>query len=114
MRFYLDQDVDVELASRLRQSGHGALTTRDAGNTGLSNGDQLGYAASTGHVLVTHNRRHFRRLHRQWRAAGRAHAGVVVARHMNIDELERRLRNLIDAASEQDVPDELFSLADYA
>jgi hypothetical protein len=29
-------------------------------------------------VLLTYNRRHFRRLHRDWLAAGRSHAGIVV------------------------------------
>jgi len=31
-RFYLDQDVDVALAVRLRAHGCDVLTTRDAGN----------------------------------------------------------------------------------
>lgn len=63
-QLYLDQDVDVMLAVRLRGYGCDVLTTRDAGNLNLSNAAQLEYAAKTGRSFLTHNRRHFRRLHR--------------------------------------------------
>ena len=36
MRFYVDEDVTEDLGAALIELGHDALTTKDAGNKGLS------------------------------------------------------------------------------
>src|SRR5713226_2972143 len=112
-RFYLDQDVDVALAVRLRAHGCDVLTTRDAGNLNLSNATQLEYAAKGGRSLLTHNRRHFRRLHRDWVNQGKHHCGIIVSTHLSLDELERRVLNLLQNVSQDQATDQLFSLADF-
>jgi len=113
LRLYLDQDVDVELAVRFRSRGYDVLTTRDAGNLNLSNAAQLAYAIASGRGLLTHNRRHFRRLHRDWLRQGNHHCGITVSTHLTIDELERRTLNLLSSVSEQHAANQLFSLADF-
>ncbi len=42
----LDEDVDVLVADLLRARGFIAVTTRDAGNLGTSDSNQLSYAVS--------------------------------------------------------------------
>jgi len=110
---YLDQDVDVSLASRLRANGYNAVTTREAGNIGRSDEKQLQYAAARGMTILTHNRRHFRRLHRNWIASGREHSGVTVSRHLPLEDLEKRMLNLLHSVSAEDAKNKLFSLADF-
>lgn len=110
---YLDQDVDVELAVRLRASGYDVVTTRDISNIGKSDEEQLQYAADQGRAILTHNRRHFRRLHRDWTSSGRQHSGIIVSRHLPIDELERRTLNLLQSTSVQEARGHLLSLADF-
>ena len=112
-RLYLDQDVDVELAVSLRSWGYDVLTTREAGNLNLSNAGQLQYATTSRRIFLTHNRRHFRRLHRDWFRQGTHHYGIIVSTHLTIDELERRTLNLLRSVSDQQVADQLFSLADF-
>jgi predicted nuclease of predicted toxin-antitoxin system len=112
-RIYLDQDVDVTLAIRLRTRGYDVVTTRDAGNLNLSNAAQLEYAAKSGRSLLTHNRRHFRRLHGDWLNQGKHHCGIIVSTHLSLDELERRLLNLLQSISQEQAADRLFSLADF-
>jgi len=112
-QLYLDQDVDIELAVRLRTQGYDVLTTRDAGNLNLSNAKQLEYAIASRRSLLTHNRRHFRRLRRDWLCQGKHHCGIIVSTHLTIDELERRTLNLLRSVSEQQAADRLFSLADF-
>jgi hypothetical protein len=113
LRLYLDQDVDVELAIRLRTRAYDVLTTRDAGNLNRSNAAQLEYAIAGGRGLLTHNRRHFRKLHRDWLRQGRHHCGIIVSTHLTIDELERRTLKLLRSVSEQQAADQLFSLTDF-
>ena len=75
--FYLDENVNVLLAERLRADGYDVLTTRDAGRLGSDDDDQLLFAAREGRVLYTHNMKDFRRIAMEWARAGRSHAGLL-------------------------------------
>ncbi len=56
IRLYLDEDVDVALATALRQRGIDVLTTQEAGTLGLPDEDQFAFATQAGRVFFTHNR----------------------------------------------------------
>ena len=114
MRFYLDEDVDSALGQRLRDDGHDVLTTHEAGNDGKSNGEQLEFGVAENRILVTHNRWHFRRLHAQWRAAGKEHCGIIVSKQLQLNELQRRLGRLASKVDQQQARNRVFSLAEYA
>ena len=75
---YLDECVDLELALVLRQRQFVVYTVTEAGMRGKNDEEQLLYAARHRYVLVTHNGRHFRRLHQQFSSEGRPHGGVLV------------------------------------
>jgi uncharacterized protein with PIN domain len=77
VRLYLDHAVDVAFAARLRHLGHDVLTTREVGHTEALDEQQLVFATHEGRVFLTHNRRDFRRLHRQWTEEGRRHTPVI-------------------------------------
>lgn len=61
----------------LRRLGHDVLTSIDAGNANASVPDSevLAFAARESRILLSHNRRHFLRLHQ---SRTEAHAGIVV------------------------------------
>jgi len=113
VRLYLDHDVDVALAARLQQMGHDVLTTREAGHTEASDERQLTFATREGRVFLTHNRRDFRRLHRQWIEAGRVHAGIIISAHLPIGELERRLLRLFSIYTAADLQGRLIPLHEF-
>jgi hypothetical protein len=60
----------------LREFGHDVLTAREAGNTdrGLPDEEVLAFATARARAVITHNRKHFFRLHTS--TAGQ-HAGIV-------------------------------------
>jgi predicted nuclease of predicted toxin-antitoxin system len=91
IRLYLDEDVDVALASTLRQRGIDALTTQEAGNIGWPDEDQLTFATQTGRVFFTHNRGDFARLHQAGMRSGRSHVGIILSDQLPVGELLRRL-----------------------
>lgn len=62
-RYYLDEHVGEAFVSPLSALGHDALSTRDAGNKGLTDPRQLLFASDHGRVMVTFNTRHFAMLH---------------------------------------------------
>ncbi len=53
LRFYLDENMDPEIAEQLRRRGIDALTARDVSLLKVSDGVQLRYAATHGRVLCT-------------------------------------------------------------
>jgi len=64
------------VAVQLRARGHDVMAvTEDSSLVGLADGQVL--EAAAGRALVTANIRDFVRLDHQWRAAGRAHGGLV-------------------------------------
>ena len=81
VRLFTDEMVDTALAVELRRRGYDAISCREAGraNQGLSDESQLQFATVEGRAVLTYNFGDFQRLDAVWRAAGRAHAGVIFA-----------------------------------
>src|SRR3712207_5773912 len=65
--FYLNGNIDVDLARLLAPFGHDALTTLAAGRRLAGDEEQLVFAATAGRILVTHNSKDFKLLQRAWR-----------------------------------------------
>ena len=75
---YLDECVHTGLPALLRQRGYEATAACDAGVIGVNDAEQLAYASARGWVIVSHNARHFVRLHRALQAQGKPHGGIVI------------------------------------
>ena len=54
-RFYLDENVQIEIAEQLRQRGVEVVTVRDLGLLGDSDINHLARATAMGYVLCTHD-----------------------------------------------------------
>jgi predicted nuclease of predicted toxin-antitoxin system len=78
LKFYLDEDMSHRVAAALRAKGVEALSSHEAGNDGLTDGEQLEFTASRGLVLVTYNRRDFLALAARWFSESRAFPGIVL------------------------------------
>ena len=75
MLLYADEDFSLPVVDHLRSLGHDVLTVQEDGQSGSDDADVLARASNLGRAVLTFNRRHFERLHRQ----GVAHAGIVSA-----------------------------------
>ncbi len=107
IELYLDEDVDVLIAELLASRGFSVTTTRQAGELGSSDADQLTYAASRQKTLVTHNRAHFEALAREYLAEGRPHSGIILAgRHLPY-EISRRLLVILNQVTADEIKDQI-------
>lgn len=70
---YADENFDYPVVENLRLLGHDVTTVQEAGRTGGDDPQVLADATASGRAVLTFNRKHFRRLHRQ----SAAHAGIV-------------------------------------
>ena len=93
-RFYSNENLPMQVVTELRRLGHDVLTSMDAGkaNSAVPDVEVLAFATAEGRILLTHNRRHFLRLH-QHRTA--EHAGIVIC---TFDPDFSRQAQRIDAA----------------
>ncbi|MEH1911344.1 DUF5615 family PIN-like protein [Nostoc sp.] len=92
-RLYADEQFPYQVVEYLRDLGHDVLTVQEAGNANLKIPDDevLAFASSNERVILTLNRRDFKRLHR----LQRTHAGIIIC----TDDADRsRLAQRIHAA----------------
>ena len=95
IEIYIDADaMDSDLVAALRSRGVTVTTALDAGIAGKSDDEQLAFAAEHGCVLFTFNVADFYRLHTEWVAAGREHAGMILAPQQRFSVGERLRRTL--------------------
>ncbi len=94
--FYLNENIAIRLADLLSQKDIKSVHTLRVGNQGASDEAQLEYAATNNYVLLTHNRRHFRRLHNRWVQNQKSHAGIVIVRCAEPDNLAERIHAFCD------------------
>jgi|ERR1017187_2634150 predicted nuclease of predicted toxin-antitoxin system len=93
-RFYANENIPVQVVAELRRLGHDVMTSLDAGkaNSAVPDDEVLAFAVAEHRILLTHNRRHFLRLHRHRTAD---HAGIVAC---TFDTDSCRQAQCIDAA----------------
>ena len=92
LRIYTDEHVPVVIAEDLRRRGIDAESVRDAGKLGLSDEEQLVYAARRQAVLFTHDD-DLLKLARRWEQSGSEHWGILFSpeKRYRLGECIRRL-----------------------
>ena len=85
------------------------------GRRRLPDDEHLEFAAAEGWTILTFDTGDFARLHWQWVAAGRSHAGIILETHslISVGEILRRLGRLFDHFENQSLAGQLVYLSDY-
>jgi hypothetical protein len=89
---YLNENMDPKLVTTLAGYGIKAIHTLSVNKCGVKDEFQLEYAAKNNYILVSHNRRHFRKLHKDWVDAGRIHPGILTIGMSECDVLATRIK----------------------
>lgn len=116
IRLYVDEDaMDGDLIAGLRLNGIDVQSAHEAGLIRIPDDVHLDFASRAGRVLYTFNQADFPRIHGEWLASGRAHAGMVVGsqqRH-SIGEQLRRLNRLATSVRAEQMLDRLEFLGNW-
>jgi predicted nuclease of predicted toxin-antitoxin system len=107
IELYLDEDVDVLVATLLRSRGFVATTTRDVGNLHASDAAQLACAVARQETLLTHNRADFEALARTYQATGQAHYGIIIATRRSPYEIVGRLLLIVNHVTADEIQDQV-------
>lgn len=93
---YLDECVDLGLGIYLEQRGLSVTTVQAAGTTGMDDEGQLDHAARRGLMVLSHNQRHFQRVHGLFQQQGRSHGGILLVPQSPLARLEIRSAMMLD------------------
>jgi len=112
VRLFTDEHIHKDLAGTLRDRGYDALNCQETGRRGVSDEEQLVYAAQRGRAILTFNVNDFYQLEHLWKATGRHHAGIIVAAVVeDLGELLRRVQRHLDTIGPDVQRDTLQRLA---
>ena len=114
LKIYLDEDVHPYIAHALRLRGWEALTTVEAAQRSATDEEQLQFATDRGYAILTYNSSDFPRLHSEWKATGKAHAGIIVATQDDPRRNIRALLNLVSSTSGESIRNSLVYLNNWA
>ena len=112
---YCDEDsMRNALVLALRKRGVDILSALEAGTVKEPDDRQLAYAATQGRAIYSFNVGDFCRLHSQWLAEERSHAGIILAQQQqySIGEQIRRLVKIIGTLSAEEMRNRLEFLGD--
>jgi predicted nuclease of predicted toxin-antitoxin system len=107
IRLYLDEDVDVLVATLLRARGFEATTTLEAKNVGATDAAQLAHAVEQDCALLTHNRADFEELASEYLARGQKHHGMIIAVRRTPYELARRLLEILNQVTADEMVNQI-------
>ncbi|HSE97756.1 MAG TPA: DUF5615 family PIN-like protein [Blastocatellia bacterium] len=113
IRLYVDEDAMARaVVSGLRARGFDVTTVLDEGMSEKDDIDQLEYATQEGRVLYTFNVGHFCKLHAEYMTGGKSHTGIIVVyrQRYSIGEQIRRLSNLMNTKTAEEMRDNLHFL----
>ncbi|HID50723.1 MAG TPA: hypothetical protein EYP41_01635 [Anaerolineae bacterium] len=114
IRLYLDEDAQrTALVRALRARQFDVLTANEAGQVGVTDAEQLSYAAWQRHTIFTFNRGDFIQLHTKYMQQNQSHAGIIVSDQLEIGVITRRLLRLLDNRSGEDMQNWLEFLSNW-
>ena len=115
-RILLDENVmRRSLVLPLRPRLDALETMQSLGRRRLPDADQLEFAAAEGWTIFTFDTGDFARLHWEWTAAERSHAGIVLETDslLPVGELLGRLMRLLQDYESRPLANQLVYLGDY-
>ena len=108
---YLDEHIQFALMEALKARGVDALTTQEAGNVGLADTNQLIFAAQSGRILFSYNKRDFAKLHYEWMVHKRSHHGIILSDQLTVSTVLRRLMRMYFSLTSEDMKNRLEYLS---
>lgn len=113
LRLYIDEDaMSRALIRGLRARGINVSTPLDEDRIGQTDYEQLEFATRMGRVFYTFNVGDFCRLHRDYLAKQKPHAGIIVVyrQRYTVGEQIRRLSKLAEEKSAKEMKNQLLFL----
>jgi len=110
---YLDADVSKKIAEAIRAEGFDAIAAVELGQTKLSDEEHLEFAQSPQRAILTHNHDDFARLFDQYWRTGKDHYGIIVSEQLPIGIILKRLLQMLDTISAEEMKNSFRNLGEF-
>lgn len=94
IRLYLDEDSPLSFAQALLNRGVDVITTQKAGNSSLSDKEQLVFSANEKRTIFTHNKRDFIIPHDVFMNKDAEHSGIILSDQLPVGVMLKRFMKL--------------------
>ena len=113
IRLYLDEDVHKRVAAALRLRHFDVISAHDIDHLSIDDDIQLQFATEHDRALLTFNTTHYLHLHQTWLREHKEHAGIIVSNQLPLGETIRRLLNLLNHVTADEIRNQLYWLQSF-
>lgn len=113
IRLYVDEDVHPMVAAALRARGFDAISVHETGRRGLADSEQMVFAVTMERALLTFNMVDFLELHRERLKTGQSHWGIILCEQAPVGEMVRRLLNLLNRVTADELRNQVYWLQSF-
>lgn len=112
-KLYLNEHISPRLAAQLRQYGFDVTCALESGMVSEDDDEQLAYATLGQRAIVTFNHKDFAVLHTQYIAESKEHWGIILSTEESTDVLRRRLLQLLNTLSAEELKSQIRWLNEF-
>lgn len=110
IRLFLDEHVHAALSSILQKRGFDVVHAQELNRKGLSDSEQLSFAAHQERCLMSFNVKDYVLLHNKYVQQDKEHCGIIVFKHLPIGESLRRVLFVLQNYSKKFMKNRLLFL----
>jgi hypothetical protein len=113
IRLYLDEDVHKRVATALRLRHFDVIGAHEIDRLGMDDDMQLQFATEHDRALLIFNTTHYLYLHQARLRERKGHAVIIVSDQLPIGETIRRLLNLLNHVTADEIRNQLYWLQNF-
>lgn len=113
VRIYLNENLSWRISRALSGYGYDVISSHDIDMNSESDDSQLEFAVSQGRAVVTNNFCDFSELHKEYVGEKKKHYGIVFTTKCSLSLMIRRLRNLMDQLSGEELINQIRWLNEF-
>ena len=113
IKLYLDENVPESIAQALKLRGYNVVTASSIGKKGLTDKEQLHFAASEKRIIFTFNTGDYCELHTEFLSEGKTHEGIILSKQLPVGIIIKGLINICSMLKPDKMRNNIFWLSDW-
>jgi len=105
---FLDEDVHAELSIALRKRGFDTIHAQEINRKGLTDLEQLTFAAETKKCLFSFNVKDFALLHNEFISNNKQHYGIILSKQLRLSEVLYKLLSFLQNNTADSLSNKIF------
>ncbi len=113
LKIYLNENLSWRVAKALREYGLDVINSHETGMNTEDDDVQFEFAISEERTVVTNNFNHFIELYKEYASAGKDHYGIIFTTQLTLPILIKRLKNLLQILTLDQVKNQVRWLNEF-